>query len=610
MIDCGLLTSGGAFRPFYVPNDEVRDICRAVGYPEEDLFRIEVPAGASRVGRSVGMIPQSVLASLYTSDVLGFGTASATLKWRENNLSGYSEMPVLLLPPRPLFMVPGSTGVALVDCVDVRYVWSQYPLEAADIAQVSGITLSADGRFVITNATNTSLTSLVNAITTKMATLYGTFNTASYAPSSVLVSRLADMVFTPNTSLALALDMILALTGYQLQYDFSTNQWKIVVIGNDRSILGSWMTTNKIASAGGGQATSTTGTPIEPLMALWDSDQNYQANAMPASVQVTFPYRNVEGLTRYNLTTNAANQATAQPLLFSSQQQSYYLSNIVTARARIDGIVRTLHETRPVVSGTAPNTDFLAANSTQVASPGWDYIQYSDAVAALLAARTSVMTGRIMWGGWATPPNGSFRTNLRYGLVTRNGDLVPVTMTWCDTDDWLIGPSGMLPTEPKDIINGKGLTSARRLALGQLHIDSAAPQTRVFAARITGHEQWAANKWTYSFEEVDPNFVITAGAWILPVPYPRKKTDFVAKNLCEYGNNLVTGVIAPGVDPANYPNATVAALPISNDTVVTMVEYWSTQNPNTVDTTNPPQYWFSMPNAVDVDCIEQIIEPI
>lgn len=603
MIDCGLQTSGGAFVPLYVPNGDVRDIARAVGYPEEDLFRIEVPAGASRVGKSVGMVAQSALSSLYGSDVLGFGTASATLKWRENNLSGYTEMPVFLMPPRPLFMVPDSTGVALVDLYDVRYAWSQYPLEAADIAQVSGITLSNDGRFVISNATNTSLTGLVNAITTKLATLYGTFNTASYAPNAILVSRLSDMVFTPNTSLALALDMILALTGYQLQYDFSTNEWRVIAVGNDRSVLGAWMTSNKIACGGGGQATSTTGSPVEPLMSLWDGNSAYQDNAMPATVEVTYPYRNVEGLTRHNFTTNSANQATAQALLFSSQSQSYYLANVVTGRSRIDGIVRTLHETRPVVSGTAPNTDFLAANSTQTASPGWDYVALSNEIASLLAQRTTVMFGRIMWGGWATPPNGTYRTNIRYALVHRNGDLVPVTMTWCDTDDWLVGPDGLLPTDPRDIISGKGLTSARRLALGQLHIDSAAPQTRVFAAKITGNEQWAANKWTYSFEEVDPNFQITTAAWILPVSYPRKRTDFVAKNLCEYGNNLVTGVIAPGVDPANYPNATVAALPISNDTVVTMVEYFSTQNPNTVDTTNPPQYWFSMPNAVDVDCI-------
>jgi len=53
MIDCGLLTSGGSFRPFFVPNEQVRDICRAVGYPEEDLFRIEVlRAQAGSVGRS------------------------------------------------------------------------------------------------------------------------------------------------------------------------------------------------------------------------------------------------------------------------------------------------------------------------------------------------------------------------------------------------------------------------------------------------------------------------------------------------------------------------------------------------------------------------------
>jgi hypothetical protein len=65
----------------------------------------------------------------------------------------------------------------------------------------------------------------------------------------------------------------------------------------------------------------------------------------------------------------------------------------------------------------------------------------------------------------------------------------------------------------------------------------------------------------------------------------------------------VANVIAPGVTQASYANATISALPISSDTVVMMCEQFPTSN-TAGSPPFGPQYWFSMPNAVLVECIE------
>jgi hypothetical protein len=594
--------------PFVVPNEEICDITSCLGLTESELFRIELPGGASRVGRAVGLISQSQLSALYAQDVLGIGSPSITVNWRENLGSTLYQKDMLLLPPKPVYEVPTGNGLALVEAVDIRYLWQQTCLTPAQLTVASGLLYTEDGRRAWDNDNNATLTSLVTAITGYLNFFGETIGIAAYAPNAVLLSRIADLTFTPNCSVAMALDMILAATGYQLQWDFTTG-WTVTLLGGDRAALNSWMTSNKRAYMGGTQAGSELGVPAEPLLALWDSNANYQINAMPSNVKVTFPYRTVEGLTRHTPTESRANAATAKASLFYKDSQAQSNQTISTGRTRAPDGCRVLHEPRPIVAGLVPSVNLAAANAALTTAPGWDYAQYAAEVTNLLEARTTILFGKTVWAGWTSLPRGGYRTGMHFTLVKRMGEYVPVTVSECDVSEWLCGPHGLLPNDPSEIVFGKGMAGVRRLYNGAVEVDVGAPQTRVFAAKITGYEQYAVGKWAYRFVEVDPNFQNNIAAWVLSIPYPRQEDAYVAKNLCEYGNVgpylQGTGVTAPGVLGANNPNAIVTPLPIMVDTVVTMVEYYSTQTLNTVDATQPPQYWFSMPNAVNVECVQQ-----
>jgi hypothetical protein len=517
---------------------------------------------------------------------------------------------MLLLPPRPIYEVPGGNGIALVEAVDIRYLWQQTCLTAAQLTVASGLIFTEDGRRSWSNANNSTLTALVTALKGYLDAFGESIGIASYAPSAVLLSRIADLTFTPNGSVAMALDMILAATGYQLQWDFSTG-WTVTALGGDRATLNTYMTANKRAYMGGTQAGSELGVPAESLLALWDGNANYQVNAMPSNVRVTFPYRTVEGLTRYAPTESRANAATAKASLFYKDSQAQNNQVIATGRTRAPDGCRVLHEPRPIVSGLVPSVNLGAANAALTAAPGWDYAAYAAEVTNLLEARTTILFGKTAWAGWTSLPRGGYRTGLSFTLVKRNGSHIPVTISECDVKDWLCGPHGLLSADPSEMVFGKGMASVRRLYNGAVQVDVGAPQTRVFAAKITGFEQYVVGKWAYRFVEVDPNFQNNVAAWVLSIPYPRQEDAFVAKNLCEYGNagpyTQGNGVTAPGVLGSNNPNAIVTPLPIMVDTVVTMVEYYSTQTLNTVDATQPPQYWFAMPNAVNVQCVEGLM---
>jgi hypothetical protein len=56
------------------------------------------------------------------------------------------------------------------------------------------------------------------------------------------------------------------------------------------------------------------------------------------------------------------------------------------------------------------------------------------------------------------------------------------------------------------------------------------------------------------------------------------------------------------VSQAAYPNATIQPLPIATNTLVMMVEQFPPISDNGTATVPIPQYWFTMPNAVLVEC--------
>jgi hypothetical protein len=408
---------------------------------------------------------------------------------------------------------------------------------------------------------------------------------------------LTDFVLTPECSIAMAIDTLAAATGFMVQWDTSAMTLELVPVGGDASTLNSWMTTNKVAYAGGAQPPANTFSPTEPLATLWYGNAAQQRNMMPNAVTTSFPYRTVEGKTRYN---NTATDSTT--LMFATEKEFGWESTITTGRARADIGKRLLKEPRPLVASSTPGLTPLtpATAILGTTAPSWNYPAYITQVVNLLQTRASVMSGRIGWGGWAAVPTGSFRcTMLRYCLSVRAGELVPVTITDCDQDDWLLGPDGMMESDPKQLTLSKGTTHLRRLWNGAVMADTAPPNTRVFAARITGSTEICDGwKWEYQFEEVEPAKI--------PCPMvvsisPFDRTD-MALNLMEETNDSVTGFIAPGVSQANYPNATVSPIAIATGTIVTMVEQFPAISDGTTAEVPVPKYWFTIPNAVLVEC--------
>ena len=606
MIQAYFETSDGTRIPARVPEGDVLELAATMGLSERDLFRIEIPSGASRHSRVCVLVSQDSLNKLYSS-VSDGSNPSAVFYWQENDNASRMTLDVWLLPPRPLYMVAGGAGVAIVEAVDARWWWQQTQANNINDAPLLARLQSADGRWRVAGSFASPSTFMSDLRTALAATgVPGTFNIGGYAPTAVLSWRLTDHAFTPECSIAMAIDFLAAATGYVLQYNTITAQYDLVLIGGDAATLNTWMAANKRAYVGGAEAPANTATVTEPLAGVWYGNATYQRNMLPNSVTVSYPYRTVEGKTRYNNT-----DTDTTTLMFASEREFGWEHAVTTGRARANIGKRVIKEPRPLVASSTPGltsgTPAAAINGT--AAPSWNYVNLNSAVVGLLQTRASVMAGTIGWGGWATVPLGSFRcTMLRYTLSRRMGEIIPITVTECDREDWLLGPDGSMTNDPKQIAFSKGLTHVRRLWSGATMTDTAPPNTRVFAAKIlnsteicvTIGESW---KWQYEFEEVEPigtGCPMTAGI----VPFARQG---VARNLMEDGNDpgFPGTIIMPGVLQADYTNALIEPLPIANGCIVTMVEHFPAIGDGTTLTAPIPQYWFTMPNAVKVTCTEE-----
>lgn len=592
--------------PARVPEGDVLEIAASMGLSERDLFSIEIPSGASRHSRVCVLISQDSLDALYRSISDG-SNPSATFVWQEDDTATRMTMDVWLLPPRPLYMVAGGAGVAIVEAVDARWWWQQTQANNINDAPLLARLQSADGRWRI-GGSAVSPASLMTDLRLALITtgVPGTFNIGAYSPNSTLSWRLTDHAFTPECSIAMAIDLLAAASGYVLQYNTLTAQYDLVLVGGDAATLNTWMASNKRAYVGGAEAPANTQAMTEPLAALWYGSPFFQRNMLPNAVTVSYPYRTVEGKTRYNNT-----DTDTTTLMFPSEREFGWEHAVTTGRARANIGKRLIKEPRPLVASSAPGltsaTPAAVINGT--AAPSWNYNTLNTQVVGLLQTRASVMAGTIGWGGWARVPTGSFRcTMLRYTLSRRMGEIVPITVTECDRADWLLGPDGMLPNDPTQMTFSKGLTHVRRLWSGATMVDTAPPNTRVFAAKIlnsteictTIGESW---KWQYEFEEVEPigtECPMTASI----VPFARQG---VARNLMEDGNDpgYPGTIIMPGVLQADYTNALIEALPIANGCIVMMVEHFPAIGDGTTATVPTPQYWFTMPNAVKVICTEE-----
>jgi len=619
MIEAYFATSQGGKIPALVPNDEVLELAAMAEMTPQDLFCIDIPGGATREARVRALVPWDQLSTLYGSNT--YGTASTNFSWREDDVVSLKTLPVWLLPPRPLFVVPGGAGVAVVEAVDVRWWWKQQQFNAENTSPVLSYLFSSDGRWRTAGHDKAiELDVILNEI--KALLQVGTFGSVSYTPSTNLRPRIADLVFTPETSLAMAIDLILASTGYVMICDVSSGALNVVPIQSNDAMLGIFMGSNKRAAAGGQEATSGTAAASEPLLSLWQGNANFQANRMPSKVTVSFPYRSIEGKTYYD---NALTPVPSDTVEFAKQRELGWERTVSTVRAR--GSVaasRVLKEPLTLVASlvtaanpTTPSTNMI----TGIAQP-WNWSDYVTTVVDLLAKRCEVSYGRTVWAGWPTTPSGAYRaTECRFTLGLRRGNLCPITITAAQIDDWILGPNGLTPDNPKDIVMSKGLAHARRLGNGVLTIDVAPPYCRAFLAKITGATRIGNQsgndpsgywRWLYSYEEQEPNpdanspIGVGLGNWA-------RTGQSKARNVAEQGNNYVAAgnsanVIAPGVKQSDYNNATIDALPVVTGTLVLMVEQFPTAylGPGGQQPVSSPQYdrevWFCMPNAVKVTC--------
>jgi hypothetical protein len=208
---------------------------------------------------------------------------------------------------------------------------------------------------------------------------------------------------------------------------------------------------------------------------------------------------------------------------------------------------------------------------------------------------------------------------LRYYLCRREGNLMPLTMTEAAEDEWLLGPDGLRPNHPSRVFVGQGMAQVRYHTSGVHTIGVAPPNCRVFPARITaatrigvaGNDYW---QWEYEFEEVEPNPIDPSPLTQDITEYARSSTltasvTVPARNLAETGNVYVSAgnsgnQIAPGVLQSAFTSATIEPLPISVGTTVMMCEHFVTVYFESVAPFAPyqRQYWFVMPNAVNVVC--------
>jgi hypothetical protein len=596
--------------PALVPNDEIRELARMSDIPLSDLFCIDIPGGATNRARICVLIPQASLQSLYASSGW-LGQATCVFKWRESSTAQTFSMNVMLLPPRPLFMVAGGAGVAVVEATDIRYLWQRRSTIVAGSDVFTPQMFSSDGRYTDRVNNVTSLLELVQEIRTALligggAAALETYSTTGYTPNSALLQRIANHDWPNQASMALFLDTVLALSGYALLWNPQATalqeKYTLKRIDNDGTLLVDWMTGNKRAAASGLEPPSNPATAgSEPLYDLWVGTDAMQFNRFPQNVDIIYPLRACEGQTHYP---NNRALPPSPGVRFPEYAEIHNARALGAARNRREELVGIVNESRAI-----PN---------QVAvPPGWSTTATSNEIAVNAKRRIESNFGKVVWAGWPYLPLGVYRlSTFRFSLGERNGQLVPITITECREDDWLLGPSGLLPNNPRDIIMGTGMVQARRLSSGTVHVNVAEPMCRMFPAKITGFTRCAQTgngfwQWEYDWEEVEPDPLTDCPAGVDIGIFARSSgaSGLRARNLCEAANIYVApgdinNVIAPGVRQSDYDPSQiiVEALPIMLQTIVMMCEQFPT---NSYPVQYPPairEYWFSMPDAVKTIC--------
>lgn len=590
------ITAGANVIPVLPPDALMVDVARQIGIPQDELFRVDVPSGMTRHTSAKVLIASTQVANLFA-----VGTVSLTLADSSGSTVTLSNL--YARPPQPfLWREPG--GPVLVELVDQRWYW-QFASGAVNTQALAPL-WSSDGRWQL-NLTSggpnpvTSYADLLNIIGTAATSINLTAPTGFTTRSPEYLRRLSDLVGSPNASMALLIDAI-AVANRQLVISTGSGT-AFIEINTLKAQYDARMNAQRKAMAGGMAPVNGAAGGTDPLVNLYNQ-AGYTATA-PSSASVIMPRRSVEGLTIYDNVTVANTPAT---------QQHFAMKGVLNAGSAASWTRSPANVGRAsLTEGAVVVND--STGGTLSTAPGWSTTAFVTSVRADYASRYSnTPFGRTVWAGWVgyytsvTDTIGQVGT-VSYRLAMINGQLAPFTVTECDETDWRLGLQGASETDPSELVVGKGKAQAYRNCVGATIIDVPPPNTRVFPAKITAadpcNSEW---KWLYTFEEVEPNPDPTdCTPWVSVGLYGRTGTS--ARNMAEAGNVYLGAgnagnVIAPGVLQSAYPLAAISALPISVGTVVDMVEQVITVYEGFPTAPYGPQYWFSMPNAVLVECAE------
>lgn len=581
------ITAGATVIPTLLPTQEMRSTARQIGIAEEDLFRVDVPVGMTQHTRASVLVASTQIATLY-----GSTTVSLTL---EDSSGRTVVLSNLYARPQQPFFWRQSGGVVMVELVDERWYWK---FSSAAILNINlSPTWSSDGRWRVDSTRTYS--DLITDIGTVASGDNLTMPTNFTAQSPEYIRRLADLCGSPNVSLSILLDAIA-----------SANQQIVVSTGSATRFISrtalktqynTAMNTYQAAMRGGMQPVNGAALSTDALVSLWNAT-GYQARA-PQIASVVMPRRSVEARTVFNNVTIA--NTPAADINFSQQAVDTQGATPTWVRAPNDIGSAYLTDASIVVND--------ATGAELNTSPGWNPATSRTKIRDDYVSRNSnIPFGRTVWAGWIPWYTSASVTigqigNVSYRMAEIDGELAPYTISEAREDDWRFGLQGTSEVNPSDLVTAKGNAQAYRNLVGATIIDVPPPMCRVFPAKITGSELYTNWRWRYSFEEVEPNPAAGAGGTpSVAIGAYGRSGSILARNMAEnanlnYGAGDTRNFIAPGVAQSDYTNATIDAVAIANDTIVMMVE----QFPTSYTTGSPPfgpQYWFSMPNAVVVEC--------
>lgn len=583
------ITAGSTVIPCLIPTARERDVARQIGIDERDLFSLDVPCGMTRWTRGSFLVASTQMAALY---------ASATVRLDLNDGSGTSltVRNMYARPPQP-FQWRQSGGLVLVELVDQRWWWRFST--AAVMAKVFAPLWSSDGRWQVNDANAlipiTDWTEMLTEIDAEAA-LRNLTPPVGWIPRVNRVRRMSDLIASPNISLAMFIDAVATATYQPVIADGIAFRYY------DQNLLrqdyDNAMKAYQRAMLGGMGPTLSAISMTDSLTSLWS--QYGWKNRCPLKGRVTMPERAVEGMTWYN---NVAQQNWTLPRKHFPYEEDNSQANALP--------FPPTREPPDIGEAQLTESSIVVLDDTGIGvlknCPGWEPADVRAAARENYAFRMEETPyGRTVWAGWIPWFNGTSTIGqigcVSYRLVEVDGVLSPVTISECRESDWRFGIEGIGESDPSNIVTGKGLAHAYKNCLGMTIMDVAPPMTRVFPARITASASIGPWKWKYSFVEMEPDPAISATVAV-PIGGYARTGDLVALNMAEYGNNAGLGLIAPGTQQAFYPNATVVPVPISTNTIVMMCEQCMTSYVTQNCRQFPPQYWFSMPNAIEVTCL-------